>query len=630
LIAASARVVRLLYSYRRLLTLGIHGALALLAYQCAFLLRFEFQLAPGAVRLLLVTAPLVALVRVGFSYAFDLASARWRYAGVSDVLRLTAATAAGTALIYAISHGVPAVPAIPRSIIVLEAALTMLFTAGVWILYRTGVERWRPAGAGRGAAAIRVLVVGAGDAGQLLVREMTRARFSYRPICFVDDDPAKRDLRIHGVPVLGTVPDIAALVRRYAIQKIVVAVPSAGPAELRRIVGHCESADAPVEVLPGIGDVLDGRIRLSQIRELRIEDLLGREPVALRLPELQHELGGRSVLITGAAGSIGSELARQVALYGPDRLVLFDQAETPLFHLERELRSRNPQLGTVCIVGDILDAWAVRDTFARFQPSHVFHAAAYKHVSMMQHNVREAVRNNTMGTWRVAEAAGRAGAEKFVLVSTDKAVRPSSVMGASKRLAEAVVQHLQARHARTHFCAVRFGNVLGSNGSVVEIFRDQLRAGVPLTVTHADATRYFMTIPEAVQLILQASVLPETRGQIAMLEMGEPVRILELARNVLRISGISPREGENIIITGLLAGEKLHEELVGADESVQPTRAAKVRIVTPAADLSHDIGELLRAWERAFADGRTGEVAAALATRFPTLAGPDEPLRVAV
>jgi FlaA1/EpsC-like NDP-sugar epimerase len=385
------------------------------------------------------------------------------------------------------------------------------------------------------------------------------------------------------------------------------------PPELRRIVEACEATGLKFKVLPGIAEVLAGEVRFNQVRDVRIEDLLGREPVQLTLPELAADLAGCSVLITGAAGSIGSELARQVALHGPTTLVLLDQAETDLFYLDMELRDHHPGLKIVPVVGDVVEAAALERVFEEYRPDRIFHAAAYKHVPMMECNPREAVRNNVIGTWRVAEAAGRHGVEKFVLVSTDKAVRPVSVMGASKRLAELVVLEMQEQYPETTFAAVRFGNVLGSAGSVIPIFKMQIAAGKPLTVTHPEATRYFMTIPEAVQLILQASLLPEVVGSIAMLEMGEPVRIADLARNLLELSDVRDGSGNHIVYTGLRPGERLHEELIAPNEETVPTAHAKVRIVRSNNGSGKPLIAALDGWERALKDGRHGEVLVAVA-----------------
>jgi FlaA1/EpsC-like NDP-sugar epimerase len=604
----------------------VYAVLAAVSYGVAFLLRFDFLIPPDQQAVLFATLPAVLLLRLGASYAFGISMGRWRYAGTHDVARLVVSAAAASLLLFLLSWGLQLFASMPRSVIAIDLLLFTTLTAGVWIVYRTGFERLR---ARAGAPRTRVLIVGAGDAGSMLAREMVRSSVRCEPVGFVDDDPAKADAMLNGVRVLGPVSGLPALVKRFAVEEIVIAVPSASPRQLRRIVEACEATDLAFKVLPGIADVMEGRVRWSQVRPLRIEDLLGREPVNLALPELLGDLKGRSVLITGAAGSIGSELARQVAMHQPQRLILFDQSETGLFDLAHELERRYT-VDMHFVVGDVADEVAVSDVFSRFAPERVFHAAAYKHVGMMQANMRQAIRNNVTGTLLLATAAGRCGTARFILVSTDKAVVPSSFMGASKRLAELLLNQMQAAFPSTSFAAVRFGNVLGSNGSVVPIFRRQIEEGRPLTVTHPDATRYFMMIPEAVQLILQASLLPDMRGQIAMLDMGEPVRIVDLARTLLRISGLPHRNGSMIQFTGLREGEKLHEQLMAPGERTVPTRIAKVHIIVPEAGVDLDVVRRLPVWEAAFREGRHHDVLLELTSLFPQLAAGDVPVRAAL
>jgi FlaA1/EpsC-like NDP-sugar epimerase len=596
----------------------IYAGVAGLSYATAFLLRFEFTISPEYARALALSLPVVIGLRLIFTYVFHIGTARWRYVSTSDVRRLVGASAAASVLLVFITWSVAVLPPVPRSIVIIDFLLFICLTSAVWIIYRTGFEQLRARNGGNGAGS-RVLIVGAGEAGSMLAREMFRSSIRRQPVGFVDDDPAKLNTMLHGLRVLGSTEQMKELVKRLEVGEIVIAAPSASPRDLRRIVERCEATDIAFKVLPGLSEVFDGRVAWSQVRALRIEDLLGREPVALELPELYGDLHGRSILITGAAGSIGSELSRQVALHKPATLVLFDQSETALFELGRELEGMHPGVCIEFLVADITDEVAVESTFREFRPSRVFHAAAYKHVSMMQRNVREAVRNNVLGTRNLAAAAGRYQAEKFVFVSSDKAVCPTSVMGATKRLAEILLMEMQQRWPNTLYAAVRFGNVLGSNGSVIPIFRRQIEAGQPLTITHPDATRYFMMIPEAVQLILQASLLPEVRGQIVMLDMGEPVRIVDLARNLLRIAGRPHQNGNSVVFTGLRDGEKLHEELLAPGDSTLPTRIEKVNIVVPAAALNVSVIALLAEWQVAFLEGRQADVLDALVGIFPEL-----------
>src|SRR4029453_11448115 len=393
---------------------------------------------------------------------------------------------------------------------------------------------------------------------------------------FVDDDIAKVGVRVSGTPVLGRIDHIPELVAVHEVNEVLVAIPSASGALLRRIVRLCEEAHVRHRVLPSLGELVGGRVMFPQRREVKGPDLLAREPVRLDLARVRAFIAGRTVLVTGAAGSIGSELCRQVAAHVPERIVLYDRHENGLFALEKELQARHPDVGLEPVLGDVLLEDQLDAVFSRFRPTVVFHAAAYKHVSMAERNPLEAVRNNVLGTRNVALAASKHGTREFVLVSTDKAVRPTSVMGVTKRVAELVVQGLQNGACR--FTAVRFGNVLGSNGSVVPLFREQIARGGPVTVTHPEVTRYFMTIPEAVQLILQAAGTGHG-GEVFVLEMGQAVRIADLARQMIRLSGFEPDEDVEIVFTGLSPGEKLHEELVSDGEEVVPPHHDRIRVL---------------------------------------------------
>lgn len=609
------RVTGTLQGHRRLLALAIYAAIAAFAYAIAYLLRFEFAVPPRYAQLYTATVvPLVA-IRMAVFIGFRLTRERWRYASAPDVLRLVAGCFVGSVIFYALTVLAPFDTPVPLSVIGIEGILTCGMTAGVWLAYRLSFEHIRRTG---GSDRRRVLIIGAGDAGNMLAREMLRTDTGYLPVGFVDDDPRMWGSMLQGREVVGASADLLPIARQLNADQLIIAIPSATPADLRRIVAACEDADLPFKVLPGIAEVINGEVDLTQLRDVQIEDLLGREPIQLELPELTEDMRGRSVLITGAAGSIGSELARQVALHRPGRLLLLDQAETDLFFLELELRGRHPDLQIVPIIADIAEAAGVERVFRIYEPERVFHAAAYKHVPMMECNPREAVRNNVIGTWRVAETAGRFGVEKFVLVSTDKAVRPTNVMGATKRLAELTVLELQERFPATSFGAVRFGNVLGSNGSVIPIFKRQLQDGKPLTVTHPETTRYFMTIPEAVQLILQASLLDDFRGHIAMLEMGDPVRITDLALNLLRLSGV--RGGrDRLVFTGLRPGEKLHEELAAPDEETQPTPVPKIRILSTCAVPDVSVTEQVAAWDVGLQVSGDDNLFAGLLDLFPLL-----------
>ncbi len=570
---------RLIQRYRPWIAVAAYAGVTAAAYLGAFLLRFEFAIPPAQSRVFLLTLPALLAVRLGAIRFFGLSTGRWRFVGTDDVVRLTGATLAGSVVFWILVAFVPILPRPPRSVLFLEGVLTLVGTAGLWVTYRVSYERLRRRSFDQAADPTRVLIVGAGEAGNLLARELIRFPTGYRLIGFVDDDPFRWGNTMHGVEVVGATKDLSSIVAAVGAEEIIIAVPSATPEQIRRIVEHCEAVDVPFKVLPGIAEVLAGDVQLRQLRSLEIDDLLGREPVSLELPELRRAIEGQRVLVTGGAGSIGSELCRQIAAHAPGHLIVLDQAESDLFFVELELRKAFPRLRMDCVVGDILDPVNLGRVFREFRPEQVFHAAAYKHVPLMESNVREAVRNNVIGTWRVSRAAAEHECRTFVLISTDKAVHPHSVMGATKRAAEKVVMACGEIYPDTSFVAVRFGNVLGSKGSVVPIFRNQLERGEPLTVTHPDVTRYFMTISEAVQLVLQASTLQAAKGQIAMLEMGEPVKIVDLARNMIRLSGL--REGHDVMIefTGLRPGEKLHEMLAGDGERTSPTLVDRVLLV---------------------------------------------------
>ncbi|HEU4685015.1 MAG TPA: nucleoside-diphosphate sugar epimerase/dehydratase, partial [Nitrospira sp.] len=435
--------------------------------------------------------------------------------------------------------------------------------------FREWMRVWSP-------DARRVLIVGAGNASELLVRDMlTDASYHYRPVGLVDDDPVKRGMKIHGVAVAGTIADIPDLVRRLVVHEIIVAIPSASNAVKQKILAAAAGCKVPIKVLPSVKQLLSDPAALRELRPMSLEDLLQREPVQIDRLELHPLLEGKRVLVTGAGGSIGSELCRQIAHYRPALLVLFERHENSLHALGLELRALFPGLQIVAAIGDITVAERVTEVLKHTRPELVFHAAAHKHVPLMETNPKEAVRNNILGTKIVAEAALSVQVERFVLISTDKAVNPTSVMGASKRVAEEFIQSLNARD-QSKFMVVRFGNVLGSNGSVVPLFAEQIRKGGPVTVTHPDITRFFMTIPEAVQLVLQASIMGHG-GDVFVLDMGDQIKVADLARNMIVLSGLIPEQDIRIVYTGLRPGEKLFEELFDEAEQVESTMHPKIR-----------------------------------------------------
>jgi len=551
------------------LTLGIF----LLANHLAWLIRFEFNVPPEMAGVMWGTIPvLVAAKALGF-----LASGQfrgwWRYMSIRDVLPIAAGCTLGSVLFAAAVWGVWGPSRVPRSIYLLDWVNTMALVLGARYLIRMGRE-----GLGRRGRETerRVLIVGAGAAGQMIAREIAE-NFSLgmEQVGFVDDDRAKIGTRIHGVKVLGGHGRIGDICEKQRVDEIIIAMPSASASVVRHIVEHCREVTATFRILPGIGELIDGKVSVGALRNVDLEDLLGRDPVALDADLLHRHITGRTVMVTGAAGSIGSELCRQIARLSPGRLILYEIAESPLFYFEMEMRGKFPAVGLVPVIGDVRDRGRVEEIVRAHRPAVIFHAAAYKHVPMMEIHPVEAVKTNVLGTRIVAEAAAKFGVERFVLVSTDKAVRPTNVMGATKRLAELVIHNIADRQGPTVFVAVRFGNVLGSVGSVIPIFRRQLRTTGKLTVTHKDASRYFMLIPEAAGLILQAGAMGEG-GEVFVLDMGEPVKIVDLAKNLIRLSGKEEGVDAEIVFTGLRPGEKLHEELVVEGEDVGGTAHPKV------------------------------------------------------
>jgi FlaA1/EpsC-like NDP-sugar epimerase len=588
---------------------GVDAVLVAAAWWLAWSLRFEHRpvyydrYLDWSVVALVVAIKLPVFALCGFYNRW------WRYVSTRDMwgaLRGVVLASVAVFLVFTLFevHRV----AVPRGVWFIDLLVCMAFIAGSRLLVRTIVERPLPGRiVTRGKEAI---IVGAGDAGQLVVKEMQRSpALGYTPIGLLDDDSRKRNLRLHGVRVLGTTADLAHVIRDRRPDEVLIAIPSA-PGELRaRIVETARSLDVPVKTLPTLSDLVSGDADLArQLRPVEVEDVLGREPVEVDFASIAEYLKGEVVLVTGAGGSIGSELCRQIARIGPAKLVLLDHAEPALFEIERELVRERGFLAAAAVVGDVRDPVKLRQVFDKYRPGVVFHAAAYKHVAMMEANPLEAVRNNTLGTRVVADVAVEYGAKRFVLVSTDKAANPKTVMGQSKALAEWIIETWGHRaDVTTRFVAVRFGNVLGSSGSVVPIFRRQIARGGPVTVTHPEMTRFFKTIPEAVQLIVQAGAIGG-RGQVYVLDMGEPVRIVDLAEKMIRLSGKEPGREIAIEYVGPAPGEKLHEELVGDGETVTPSRHPKIDLITRPPVDSEWLEAELAVLERLVEDGETLEL----------------------
>ena len=473
-----------------------------------------------------------------------------------------------------VRKGVSNVFDVSQAVFVVDMFCTVLLLAGLRMAIRLYYEEFRTVESGR---LKRFLIVGAGNTGESLLREIHRMSVAeYEMVGFIDDDPAKQGIRIHDIPVLGTVEQLAEICTEKNIEEVAIAMPSATVSQRRRVVQVCQGTKVRFRTVPSMTDIASGRFRVSQIRDVDINDLLGRETIQLDTDSIETFIKGKTILVTGAGGSIGSEMCRQICLFGPKLLLLVEQAENPLFYIERELREKFPDITMTAVVCDITDQNRVEGIFEKYRPEIIIHAAAHKHVPLMEGNPGEAIKNNVVGSRTVADAADKFGAGSFVMISTDKAVNPTSIMGSSKRVAELYVQDLN-RTSKTHFVTVRFGNVLGSEGSVVPIFKKQIAQGGPLTVTHPDMKRYFMTIPEASQLVLQAASMGKG-GEIFVLDMGEPVKIVDLARELITLSGFRPGEDIEIVFTGLRPGEKLFEELSIKGEDMQETRHPKIGI----------------------------------------------------
>ncbi len=512
----------------------------------------------------------------------------WRFSGFGEVKRLTLACAVAGGVSAAVVMGL-GLAKVPRAVLTLHPVVTLMGVILVRIAYRMLYEHARARITGGGGEIRRAIVMGAGAAARLLLAGIHEQ--GWVVLGLLDDDPAKRHARIGGVPVLGTLDQVTDKAVRGAATHIVVALPSATPAQRRRALELAATTGLPVVTVPTVDELRTGKSHIERLRDVEPDDLLGREPVQLDEAGIGEVLRGRCVLITGAGGSIGSELCRQVARFEPARLVLYELSEFNLYTIEQELSERWPALPLVRLIGDVKDLEHLRATFARWRPAAVFHAAAYKHVPLMEEdNAWAALRNNTLGTWNATLAAAENGVARFVLISTDKAVNPTNVMGATKRAAEMVVSMMAAEHPGTRFIAVRFGNVLGSSGSVIPKFKEQIERGGPVTVTHPDIIRYFMTIPEAARLVLQAAAIGES-GQVLVLDMGEPVKIVDLARQLIRLSGHAPEEIA-IRFSGLRPGEKLYEELLADADATIPTRVPRLRIARLEASLQR-LDELL-------------------------------------
>jgi FlaA1/EpsC-like NDP-sugar epimerase len=599
---------------RRLGQVGIDACLLALAYYLAYVLRFDSGIPHRYELLLADTIVVTVAMKLAIFALFGLYSKLWRFVDQKDfetILKAVVVSSIGVIVflfVFSIGKHDP-----PRGVLALDFLLSLMFVSGARFAVRAVVER-PTRGSILERAANEVLIVGAGNGGQQVAFELRRnPGLRSAPVGFVDDDPRKQGMRIAGIKVLGPTQNLPRILDGVQPDEVIIAIPSAPGTLRQQVVTACRERGIPVRTLPTTFELLSGGVNLMrQVREVRVEDVLGRDPVRVEIDRVGAYLRGRTVLVTGAGGSIGSELCRQIARVGAKQLVLVENSENALFEIRRELEEERHFARAAAVLADCKDATRMREVFSERQPSVVFHAAAYKHVPLMEENPVEAVRNNAVATRIVASAAGEARVERFLLVSTDKAVSPATVMGASKALAEWAIEAAQRRWKGTRYSSVRFGNVLGSSGSVVPIFRRQIANGGPVTVTDEKMTRYFMTIPEAVQLIIRSGELA-TGGEVFVLEMGEPVRIIELARNMIRLAGLEPEVDIGVEIIGRRPGEKIHEELFNPGERPEPTPADKiVCAVHPPLDPEWVENAFVRIEELAYA-GDAAALASAVA-----------------
>ena len=572
-----------------------------LAVVISFLLRLDPPGLRPYAHTIIIFAALAALVKPVIFYLFGLYRRYWRYASANELVTIALATLTGTAvvtvLMYSLASFVWDFRSLPRSIPILDWLVSFLLVGGTRFAVRLVAgspfsARWRDDPLkGNPRQKRRVLVMGAGDAGAMIVREMrANPGLGLVPVGLLDDDRAKVGMTIHGVPVQGTRESIPFLVREEQIDEVIIAIPTAPGRTIRGIAALCQEAGVAYKTIPGIYELISGRVSVKQVREVRIEDLLRREPVRIGGMEAKRYLSGAVVLVTGAGGSIGAELCRQIAVHQPEQLIVLGHGENSVFHIQLELAQRFPSFDSLPIIADIRDRGRIEKMIEMYRPTVVFHAAAHKHVPLMEHDPVEAITNNVIGARNVAQAANDYGVERFVLISTDKAVNPVNIMGASKRVAELLIQDV-AHKSEAVFVAVRFGNVLGSRGSVVPLFQRQIAEGGPVTVTHPEVRRFFMTIPEAVQLVIQAAAIGQG-GEIFVLDMGEPVKIVDLATDLIRLSGLEPGRDIDIVFTQLRPGEKLSEELFSAWEKPGVTKHKKILVA--ASDRALDGARLQR------------------------------------
>lgn len=583
----------MIFLFRRPIMVMIHVSLVVLSNYLAFWLRFDGAIPRGDWDLFIHMLPWLLAVRGPTFIPFRLYEGLWRYTSIRDLRNIILGVGLSSMLFYALVHGLFGATVYPRSVFLIDSILLIFFLGGIRLTRRIYRE------AGRVDREKRILIYGAGDAGEMIARDMLNNPFyEYEPIGFVDDDPRKVGQRIHGLKVLGTKETLPAIIEAQKPDAFLVAIARIEPSSLRKLVNALERYQIPIKTIPNFRDLLNGTVTVSQVRNLRIEDLLERAPVGLNPEPVRALIEGQRLLVTGAGGSIGSELCRQILLCRPSALILLDRYENGLHEIACELEAKGPKIAVCPVIGDVTDRERIGVVMRDHRPALVFHAAAHKHVPLMELNPCEAVKNNIFGTQIVAECAAQAGVERFLLISTDKAVNPTSVMGATKRVAEMLIQSMNGSSRQSMnssslawtFATVRFGNVLSSNGSAVPRFLQQIKAGGPVTVTDPEMRRFFMSIPEAVQLVLHAAAMTGG-GEVYVLDMGEQIKVVEMVKHLIRLSGFIPEEEIPITYIGVRPGEKLYEELTASDEVAEPSGVAHVMRVRT---LSRTDPEILR------------------------------------
>ncbi|MBC2736693.1 MAG: polysaccharide biosynthesis protein [Desulfobacteraceae bacterium] len=638
-----------LFLYRNLVVVMVVDVLIFsVALYSAHLVRFDFNIPRYFQSSFWRILPVVIFLKIILFYWFDLYRGMWRYTGLADLFNIIkAASLSSLTIIVVILYSTRLKDGIgfqsfSRSVFIIDWCFTIFLVSIFRLAVRLYYDYFEDLQSGRLSLGVfnlllkketgrkKLLIIGAGNCGEKIFREIkNNASLRYHVVGFIDDNPSKRGLKIHGIPVLGYLNEIESVIKRLKIQELLIAVPSASSADMRKIVEKCKKTGLAFKTIPGYGELIDGRVSINSIRDVAYRDLMRRETIHLEEDRIGAYLKNRRILVTGAGGSIGSELCRQISRFEPESIVLFERAESPLYEIELELKRLYPEIACYPVLGDILDDDLLRHTFKQFRPQAVFHAAAYKHVPMLEMQPWRAVENNIIGTSKVIAVAGEFMVERFVFVSTDKAVRPTNIMGTSKRVAELIV-HCQKNqlNVTTKYMIVRFGNVFGSVGSVIPLFRKQIAQGGPVTVTHPEVTRYFMTIPEACQLILQAGVMG-SGGEIFLLDMGTAIKIDDMARDLIRLSGFEPGVDIDIQYIGLRPGEKLYEELITDGEGILPTQHKKIMILSSEScnleALSEQIGALSTLAKKYDAEGIRSQFVKMIPEYHPTANEDDQP-----